>query len=455
MWKPPINFIALHYAWIIFAGLLALVVVYPYSNVSAIDAWFFGVSASTESGLNTVDVKALKTYQQVYIYVIPIITNLGFINIIVVAVRLCWFEQRFKAAAASLKLSRTRDIEAQTAATVVEKPENYTTETEPVEGKAPASDKTEDPAKPVSRPCITFGKDVKEPRGDSTFYIPPPRERDDGHSIVEKHGIANGNKDDDDNDDAIKPAEPSGLTRRRGYRQDDGPSMSRSKSLEQAATALFVIGNTRTASPRQSIASLHWADLPYLSQQVTVGRNSNFHKLSAEDRERLGGIEYRALKLLLKILSGYFFGLHLFGVLCLLPWIHHAPAKYTDWLEEAFYSAQTMVNNLGFTLTPDSMVTFKDAAWPLLVMTFLAYAGETFYPVFVRLIVWIMSKLVPKNSSMSETLQFLLDHPRRCCMLLFCYALFAFSGYLAVTVNWALVTTDQTDSPSVVGTSEH
>jgi hypothetical protein len=40
-------------AWIITAGLLALVVIYPYGNVSAIDAWFFGASASTESGLNT------------------------------------------------------------------------------------------------------------------------------------------------------------------------------------------------------------------------------------------------------------------------------------------------------------------------------------------------------------------------------------------------------------------
>jgi Trk-type K+ transport system membrane component len=78
-----------------------------------------------------------------------------------------------------------------------------------------------------------------------------------------------------------------------------------------------------------------------------------------------------------------------------------------------------MVNNLGFTLTPDSMVTFRDATWPMLVTTFLAYAGETFYPVFVRLIIWTMSKLTPKQSSMKETLQFLLDHPRRCCMLLF------------------------------------
>jgi hypothetical protein len=80
--------------------------------------------------------------------------------------------------------------------------------------------------------------------------------------------------------------------------------MSRSKSVEQAAASLFVLGKTRTASPRQSTSSSRWADLPYLSKQVTLGRNSNFYKLSAQDRERLGGIEFRALKLLLKIVSG-------------------------------------------------------------------------------------------------------------------------------------------------------
>lgn len=41
--------------------------------------------------------KALKTYQQIFIYVTPIVTNLGFVNIIVVVVRLRWFSKRFKA----------------------------------------------------------------------------------------------------------------------------------------------------------------------------------------------------------------------------------------------------------------------------------------------------------------------------------------------------------------------
>ena len=40
-------------AYIIFMGLLALPILYPYGNMDAIDAWFFGASASTESGLNT------------------------------------------------------------------------------------------------------------------------------------------------------------------------------------------------------------------------------------------------------------------------------------------------------------------------------------------------------------------------------------------------------------------
>jgi hypothetical protein len=44
--------------------------------------------------------------------------------------------------------------------------------------------------------------------------------------------------------------------------------------------------------------------MPYLSSQATIGRNSQFQNLTKEDRELLGGLEYRALKLLLKIVVG-------------------------------------------------------------------------------------------------------------------------------------------------------
>lgn len=40
-------------AYIIFMSLLGIVVLLPRGNISAVDATFFGASASTESGLNT------------------------------------------------------------------------------------------------------------------------------------------------------------------------------------------------------------------------------------------------------------------------------------------------------------------------------------------------------------------------------------------------------------------
>ena len=78
-----------------------------------------------------------------------------------------------------------------------------------------------------------------------------------------------------------------------------------------------------------------------------------------------------------------------------------------------------MVDNLGFSLTPDSMISFRDAKWPMILMSFLAFAGNTLYPVFLRLIIWLMSKVMPKNSSIQEPLAFLLNYPRRCYTLLF------------------------------------
>ena len=78
-----------------------------------------------------------------------------------------------------------------------------------------------------------------------------------------------------------------------------------------------------------------------------------------------------------------------------------------------------MVSNLGFTLTPDSMISFRDAEWPMFIMSFLAFAGHTFYPVFLRLSIWTMSKILPRSSPSQDPLHFLLDHPRRCYTLLF------------------------------------
>ncbi|KAL3292992.1 low-affinity potassium transport protein [Colletotrichum asianum] len=446
MWKPKLNFISLHYTWILFCSLLSFPVLYPAGNLAAIDAFFFGASGSTESGLNTIDVKDLKTYQQVYIYVIPMITNLIFINIVVVVARLYWFQQRLKNIAKERTLSRSaEDLEAgppdqeaevrgRESALDETHAQQNTVQTGPSESKQNETVDTGLASGPRET-TITFEENLPN-RGQSSvdnavLHVPGPRDRDDGQSMIEIRQ----DRESIDDIDAIRPVEPaaSGLSRRRPHNME-GPAMRAARSMEKVASSVLVLGHSKSLDRESRRSDLstrprppRTADLPYLSRQVTVGRNSQFFHLTERDRELLGGIEYRSLKLLLKIVFSYFVGLHVFGVICLLPWILHAPPKYKSWLLEngqgqvwwAFYSAQTMVDNLGFTLTPDSMSTFKDATWPMLAMTFLAFAGNTIYPVLLRLVIWVMSRVVNKKSATKEHLEFLLDHPRRCYTLLF------------------------------------
>lgn len=165
---------------------------------------------------------------------------------------------------------------------------------------------------------------------------------------------------------------------------------------------------------------------PYLSWEPTLGRNSQFPDLTEEQREELGGIEYRSLKTLALILTCYFWGFWIFGVLCLLPWIFRNQ-KYGDIVEAAgqsrtwwgIFTSHSAFMDLGFTLTPDSMNSFNMAAWPLLSMSFLIIIGNTGFPVMLRFIIWVSSIVVPRGTGLWEELKFLLDHPRRCFTLLF------------------------------------
>lgn len=166
--------------------------------------------------------------------------------------------------------------------------------------------------------------------------------------------------------------------------------------------------------------------VPYLSWQPTIGRNSIFVDLSEDQREELGGIEYRSLKTLAKILILYSVGFHGLGVIGLVPWILDS-AKYGSVVTSAgqgrvwwaFFTASSAFTDLGFTLTPDSMISFQAATWPLFLMTFLIIIGNTGFPIMLRVIIWVTSKWVPSGSGIYEEVRFLLDHPRRCFTLLF------------------------------------
>ncbi|KAL7626319.1 low affinity potassium transporter [Parahypoxylon ruwenzoriense] len=167
--------------------------------------------------------------------------------------------------------------------------------------------------------------------------------------------------------------------------------------------------------------------MPYLSWQPTLGRNSAFLGLSEEQREELGGIEYRSLKTLALVLTIYFFGYTIFGIITLVPWILNHNDYYGQIIDAAgqsrvwwaFFTANSAFMDLGLTLTPDSMNSFNTAIFPLLVMSFLIILGNTGFPIMLRFMIWLFSLVAPRHSGLWEELRFLLDHPRRCFTLLF------------------------------------
>lgn len=182
-------------------------------------------------------------------------------------------------------------------------------------------------------------------------------------------------------------------------------------------------------------------EAPYLSWQPTLGRNSQFHDLTEDQREELGGIEYRSLKTLSLILTMYFWGFWILAVVCLTPWILHSSygsivdgdGQSRAWW--GIFTGNSAFMDLGFTLTPDSMISFNTAVFPLLVMSFFIVIGNTGFPVMLRFIIWVTNLWVPRHSGLWEELRFLLDHPRRCFTLLFPSAATWWLFWLLVILN--------------------
>ncbi|UNI14196.1 low affinity potassium transporter [Purpureocillium takamizusanense] len=184
---------------------------------------------------------------------------------------------------------------------------------------------------------------------------------------------------------------------------------------------------TRTMDTiRSALSRDKQGDMPYLSYTPTTGRNSNFIGLTLEQREELGGIEYRSLRTLALILLFYFWGFQLVILSCLLPYILHnntygkavddAGVTRTWW---GFFTSNVAFMDVGFTLTPDSMISFQQSQFVLMIMWFFIIIGNTGFPVMLRFIIWVAAKVVPSGSGVWEELRFLLDHPRRCFTLLF------------------------------------
>ncbi|KAL4956485.1 cation transport protein-domain-containing protein [Aspergillus filifer] len=499
-----LNFILIHYTYIIALALIVSVIIYPGNELKYIDALFFSVGAATQSGLNTVDFNKLYTYQQVILYFVSMLTTPIFINTALVFIRLYWFEKRFQhvvrdARALRSTRSRLRTISEGKSSNSLDREEagvggrsivvlrnDFANQLPPNNGsrtpKSPEESDTES-VSPTSNGSTTTKEGTQTPinntinrdfgslrvpaqldpehhiaflekqrKNKGALRIPSPREYDRGGApeVLEE----------EENEDNRLAKTTSGMSEPRSPRnvgQDNTPNMDgphitinepdfpRSRTRNSTFPRLDTRPTVRETKDEDDITQLGRSNrrptfagifrsltverdrptLPYLSWDATVGRNSNFIDLTEEQRDELGGIEYRALKTLAVVLICYYVLFHALGVICLLPWIMEtrwgevvkAAGQGRPWW--AFFTAASAFNDVGFSLIPDSMVQFQTAVFPLLLMTFLIIIGNTAFPCMLRFIIWTLSKIVSKESPLWEELKFLLDHPRRCFTLLF------------------------------------
>ncbi|KAK3301978.1 cation transport protein-domain-containing protein [Chaetomium strumarium] len=530
--KPHFNFISAHYFYIISLAILGSVIVFGSGkgNVAYIDALFLASCASTQAGLNTVDLNLLNTFQQIVLYLWPMLTNPITINSFVVFLRLYWFEKRFqhivresRQRRGTISKSKTRskpddeDVErgvngrkitvmlngARSRITndgilLDDKPRSSDEDEPDPKSKLPSNPSATDESR---RPEIKFARTVtkSDGLGKGAIKLPPTRSQQEHIDFLERQ-----RKGDDEvlripnprdvergmvpkrveagEDEEAEPASPraQGLGVDLGGSSQAPTAESRPQAITieepdrhnlqqsdsddlvdgaKAAARVFSLSFIKIRRPRflsrnnrrlhgkedelgasakgkgrrQSFSSIRTVfsrdkveGTPYLSWEPTIGRNSAFPDLTEEQREELGGIEYRSLKTLAVILTGYFWIFSAIAVVGLLPWIRRMPSygrivdtagvSRTWW---AFFTGSSAFMDLGFTLTPDSMNSFNTATWPLLLMSFLIVIGNTGFPVMLRFIIWVLSHMVPVATGLYEELTFLLDHPRRCFTLLF------------------------------------
>ncbi|KAJ4291484.1 hypothetical protein N0V88_006081 [Collariella sp. IMI 366227] len=359
-WLPPLNFITIHYAYFIIVCLVTSLIFWGSSNparsISYTDSLFLVISAMTEAGLNTVNLSQMTTWQQILLFLLIMFGGSIWVSIWTVVARKHAFEQRFQYIVQAERMRRANRGGSAISLPNLQRLLSFRRASTTLAPAAPPQER------PLSPARIVF-VDAPRPNGVvSTGAQHHDNEHQSLHRIrSEKNGLEHGNDE-------------------------------------------FSMGQ--------------------LLAHRTGGRNAQFHGLSNEERERLGGCEYQALRVLSVLVPLYFVLWQLLGCLALGAWIHYNlpdPPLQNGikpwWL--GIFNGVSAFNNSGMSLLDANMIPFQDSYFVLITMGLLILAGNTAYPVFLRLIIWSLLKLltlVTKDdefSGLKDTFKFILQYPRR------------------------------------------
>ncbi|KAF2083681.1 TrkH-domain-containing protein, partial [Saccharata proteae CBS 121410] len=373
-----LNFYRAHLLYFVVVILVSSVVVYGEGLANGggeegggrlryVDALFLCCSAMTTTGLNTVDLGSLTGFQQAVLAVLLLVGNVIFVSTFVVVLRRWMFKR---------KLSHI--VQESTACRKV----------------------VEDLEMKVS-------KVSKERQADGL------RKR-----------VLGGD-----------PSHREILHQRRSGRRDVEPEGRRGRYHHVAGFGSFPwpweIPSVRTAfwHPFGSLSKeLRSREESYVSFDPDIDEKGRFRNLTAHERTELGGVEYRALKALLWLLVIYQVFWLALGTVFLVPYAYRR--SVTEILHSSqpgnlnpgwwgFFATVTSFANGGINVLNSNFIPFQSYYLVLIVSGALTVAGNTQFPIILRLSIWALSKAVPKTSRVRQTLLFLLHHPRRCFIYLF------------------------------------
>ncbi|OAL57355.1 potassium transport protein-like protein 1 [Pyrenochaeta sp. DS3sAY3a] len=338
------------------------------AHLTYMDALFLCCSAMTTTGLNTVNLGDVSGFQQAVFCILMILGNIPFVSTAVVLIRRKHFRKRM--------------------ADVVKHSHTMRRLVQDIENNRPKSE------------------DAAESNGGL-------RQRQVGESSQRAK------KDKAQQDPAMKLPP---LSKSRTYHYSTGFGFVPTPWETKLARSFF----TRVFDSLTSELKPEHHD--YVSFKPRLDSKGRFLDLSEHDRLELGGVEYRALQALLLILVGYQVFWLALGVIFLVPYayrshiqsvLHEAQPGNLNPGWWAFFSTVTEFANGGLNILNANFVPFSGYPYILIVAGVLAFAGQTQFPIFLRLTIWTMKKMCPQNSRFRNTLEFLLQHPRRCFIYLF------------------------------------
>jgi len=315
-WLPPCNFITLHYAYFIVTCMIASVIFWgastPTKSVRYIDALFLCVSAMTLSGLGSINLSVINTFQQIMLFVLIMIGSAIFVSAFVVHLRKRAFEKKFRIIVGKKRLKdgtrrRTTSL--------------HRTSVHELGAFRRSS-------------AVSDFKDVRS-TGEDSQSIPPLPTMGTSSTTNGKdrsqfeNAIVDGDADDSEN--------PPHLT----FSQDTRFRASNTSTRRRSRLSLGMLGlgvrpgasmDVTSADDLSAARSINHkgspddsdkddADHYFDAAEGWTSRNSQFHGLTERERERLGGYEYRAVALLAWLVPAYYVLFQLLGCLGCAAWV--------------------------------------------------------------------------------------------------------------------------------------